>query len=434
MRFFDVVRRSGRNLRQAKVRTLLTAIALAVGGFTLTLTLAASQGARDYAHRLVATNFDPSSLIVSKDKSLFSGGAAADNKPQPYSDSLVSVGGGAGGFYLKALSDKDIAKIKTLPGVDSVLVYYSGQAQYVSGPNGQKYTASFEAYDPHVTHQYEAGSVAPGGVLDGQVLLPQDYVSDLGFKSPQAAIGQTIDVALRQITGVAVTRHFTVAAVESTPSTLADSASSEQLLFSEADAQSAYEYINAGTVWADKHLTVSVHVHGGSSEQQLHRVKQEIEHAGYAAESVQDTEQFINQIINVLQIIILVFGAITLIASFFGVVNTQYISVLERTREIGLMKALGMSRGTVSRLFIVEATWIGFLGAVIGCAAAIALGVALNPWISQKLDFGSDRLLVFEPVQIAALVVFLMLITTLAGLLPARKAARLDPIEALRTE
>jgi ABC-type antimicrobial peptide transport system permease subunit len=58
----------------------------------------------------------------------------------------------------------------------------------------------------------------------------------------------------------------------------------------------------------------------------------------------------------------------------------------------------------------------------------------LNPWLSRKLNFGSDRLLVFEPKQIALLVIFLMFVTTIAGLLPARKASKLDPIEALRTE
>jgi putative ABC transport system permease protein len=155
---------------------------------------------------------------------------------------------------------------------------------------------------------------------------------------------------------------------------------------------------------------------------------------GYAARTAADLQQLLNQVISVLQGIIVVFGLITLIASFFGVVNTQYISVLERTREIGLMKALGTSRRTVSRIFMIEATWIGFLGALLGALLAIAAGTALNPVISDALHFGSEHLLVFSPLQIAALIAFLMFITTVAGLLPARKAAKLDPIEALRTE
>jgi putative ABC transport system permease protein len=108
--------------------------------------------------------------------------------------------------------------------------------------------------------------------------------------------------------------------------------------------------------------------------------------------------------------------------------------VLERTREIGLMKALGTSRRTVSGLFIVEAAWIGFIGALLGSLVAIAAGTLLNPFISRKINFGDERLLIFKPGQVVGLIVFLVIVTTIAGLLPARKAAKLDPIEALRTE
>ena len=137
---------------------------------------------------------------------------------------------------------------------------------------------------------------------------------------------------------------------------------------------------------------------------------------------------------NVIQGIVLVFGVLALIASVFGIINTQYISVLERTREIGLMKALGMRGRHVRRLFQYEAAWIGFLGGTLGALLAWGIGVFLNPWISKTIGIGENRILVFEFLPIAGLVVALMLIAMLAGSFPARKAARLNPIDALRTE
>ena len=130
----------------------------------------------------------------------------------------------------------------------------------------------------------------------------------------------------------------------------------------------------------------------------------------------------------------LCFGALALIVSIFGIVNTQYISVLERTQQIGLMKALGASRRDIGRLFRYEAAWVGLLGGALGVLGAWGAGVALNPVISEKLGFGDHKLLVFVPEHAAAVVAGLMLVAIIAGWLPSRKAAKLDPIEALRTE
>src|SRR5579864_7708663 len=131
----DTFRRSGRNLRSAKLRTLLTALAISVGGFTLTLTLAASQGARDYTKQLISNNFDPKTVLVVKDPNFFKNGNS--NKPQEYSSDLVIRGREN---LLKELTNQDVAKIKTLPHVTTVLENYALHAQFVTRTGAKQYT------------------------------------------------------------------------------------------------------------------------------------------------------------------------------------------------------------------------------------------------------------------------------------------------------
>jgi putative ABC transport system permease protein len=404
-----------------------------VGGFTLTLTMAATEGARSYADRLIKSNFDPTTLLVAKDSSVFSFNGNGDTKPQVYDPTSVSLTGD-GNFRVKRLTKADVTKLKAIDGVASVHVQYNIAAQYVSRrgvTNGKNYTASLGDYTTAAKPELVAGTLA--GLKPGTVMLPEDYIKILGFISAQDAIGKAVQLRLADLLGHTKDVEYRVAAVIRPPTTSLNF-DVERILVSDADAEAIYAYNNEGSPAAGQFMNAIAKVTGGDNEQTLLTVKDRIVKAGFAAQTVKETQESINQIIQVLQAIILVFGLITLIASFFGVVNTQYISVLERTREIGLMKALGMRRSTVSWLFIIEATWIGFIGALIGAGLAIGLGTALNPFISDKIKFGTERLLLFRPMEVAGLIVFLMIITTIAGLLPAWKAARLDPIEALRTE
>jgi putative ABC transport system permease protein len=119
-----------------------------------------------------------------------------------------------------------------------------------------------------------------------------------------------------------------------------------------------------------------------------------------------------------------------------GACASLLMSVQERTREIGLMKAMGMSGRKVYALFSTEAVFIGFLGSAIGAGVAIVIGSVISQVLSRRLLSGLPglHLLEFSPVLILVIILVVMLIAFLAGTLPARRAARQNPIDALRYE
>jgi putative ABC transport system permease protein len=353
-----------------------------------------------------------------------------------------------------------VAALRKLPYIEQVRENYSLTIRYITMPGQKRYTASAETFNPAQKPELEAGSLTPAGTLeDGKLVLPENYLKVFHLKNAQAAIGKKLQVtiqkqftetdasnALAAVQGGAnlqqlagsndgnQTLTFTVAAVSKKAATSINFGALP-LLFSSNDARSIYDYTTKGSANYGKYVYVYAHVKDGTDEAKLRAAQDKLKDLKYFTQSSKDIQQSITQVVNILQILVGVFGLITIIASIFGIVNTQYISVLERTREIGLMKALGMRSRDIRRLFMLEAGWIGFLGGLIGAVAAILLGIPLNPWVSKKLDLGDgNSLLIFRPGQIIALIAILIIIAMIAGFLPARKAAKLDPIEALRTE
>lgn len=427
MKITDSIRRAGRSLKQAKARTLLTSLAIGVGAFTITLSLAGGQGGRDYTSAIVKANTDVNELAVTKKPPMSS------TAIQQYSPG-DSTAQGVFGQSVSTISESDIAGIEKLSGVQSVTPNYSPAVNYITASGQKKYVATVTTFSPAVTLKYAAGS-ASGGLKDDEIILTEDYAKALGFASSADAVGHTVTInATKLATSFAAQPdtkdyQFTVKAVSSASGLAFRSQGT--LLITDNEAKTIYTYVNEGTPAFGKFVLVSVRVADANNAEAL---KNTLDSKGYNAQTAADVLGTVNTFINVLLGILLGFGALAVLTSVFGIINTQYISVLERTQQIGLMKALGMSGRDVGRLFRYEAAWVGFLGGTIGSGSAIILGTLTNPLISKALGLGDIYLLKFEPLQVAAVIVGLMLISITAGIFPAHKAAKLDPIAALRTE
>ena len=140
----------------------------------------------------------------------------------------------------------------------------------------------------------------------------------------------------------------------------------------------------------------------------------------------------VSSTINAISYILIAFVAISLVVSSIMIGIITYISVLERTKEIGILRAMGASKGDISNVFNAETLIVGFAAGVIGILVTVLLNIPINMIIVKLTDI--ENMSKLPPIAGAALVIISMLLTLIAGLFPASVAAKKDPVIALRTE
>ena len=140
----------------------------------------------------------------------------------------------------------------------------------------------------------------------------------------------------------------------------------------------------------------------------------------------------VTRIINVITYILIGFVGISLVVSSIMIGIITYISVLERTREIGILRSIGASKHDISRVFNAETLLIGFVSGIIGVVIPYAVSIFVNAIVYEHFEV--ENIMYLSPYAAVALVFISMLLTFIGGLIPSRIAAQKDPVEALRTE
>jgi putative ABC transport system permease protein len=170
---------------------------------------------------------------------------------------------------------------------------------------------------------------------------------------------------------------------------------------------------------------------------QIRATEDAIKKMGFNTFSILDATRSLQQFFAVLDLFLGIFGSLALAVASIGIVNTLVMAILERRREIGIMKAIGASDGDVRKLFFAEAGAMGILGGFVGVALGWAIGQVINLGTNiylRRQSLPPEHFWAVPWWLVGAAIVFAFIVSLVAGLYPAGRAARLDPVQALRYE
>jgi len=454
--FRDTLSLAFRNLRQSRLRTALTTLGVSIGIASLAGMVSLGVGLQDQVVGRLTQSGVFDNITVSSGRAGFPGLGG------PFGRGRTGGRGGRGQggttTPVPPLDDAAIARFAALPNVRDaypmlripVSYRYDGRnsAALASGiPESSRGEGAFQSIT-HGTFFKDTSSAA--------VMLSLEMAQQLNQDDPGSLVGQTIDLSYAQrepseggtaefIAGVQVTRvslPFTIVGiVERDPSPGANIGLSALMIpLEQAKAINAQAianpqaFLQGAAPQARGYSSVTVRVTSAAKTQD---VQDQIKEMGFSAFSLNDALQGAKRAFLLLDILLGLVGSIALAVSSLGIINTMVMSILERTREIGIMKAIGGSDRDVRGIFMVEAGTIGILGGVAGIILGWSVGRLINIGANiyiERQGGTAGNLFALPWWLIAGSLGFALLVSLIAGSYPARRAARLDPIQALRHE
>jgi putative ABC transport system permease protein len=422
MKFLDIVKISQKNLFRAKLRTLLTIGAVFIGALTLSLTNGLGNGVKAYVNDQLG-NLGAEDTLIARVKQ-------TQQNPVSTEVSEYNPDREVGTFNIALLDGDDLERMSEIEGVVEVYPDRYPQLDYMTAGDKKFEVVAYQNVEG-LNITMAAGDMVHEDLPNG-ITIPQKYVEPLGYKTTEEIVGETLSLGYKDASQAPVEIEVTVVGVQE-QSLLGNS----NIVISQGLAKTIVDDQTDGIPALEgKYMSAVVKYDPDYSDDEITALKERFEDEGYGAQTIEDQVGMVSQVIDTILIVLNVFGIITLVAAAFGIVNTQLMSVTERTSEIGLMKALGASRRNIFSIFSIEAASIGFWGATLGVLVSIVIGSIVSDVASKNFlkDFVGFQLIAFPLVPTLIVIIGIMFVAFLAGALPSLKASRLDPIKALRYE
>ncbi|MBI2438991.1 MAG: ABC transporter permease [Candidatus Moranbacteria bacterium] len=396
MRFFDILKLSLRMFKARTMRTLLTILGMSVGIAAIIFLVSFGYGLQNTLLKKITT----SDALVTLDVTL-----GDENGPE-------------------ALDSATIAEIKNIPNVADVIpiLELAGQGKFGDITLDVNTVSSTASLLKNEGLKIQEGKLFTKEETTSIVITTA--VAQVFSKPAEEMIGTPVTLALFQNEESEQTSQGLSFTPENTYTIVGVVSGEENIVYLSLDSLTGFP-LTSYTKLKVKCRSTDI----------LNLVRQEIEQRGFIASSISETIDQANKVFRAVQIVLMVFGMIALVVSAIGMFNTMTIALLERTEEIGIMKAIGASRMSISMMFIMESTLMGFLGALGGVILGYIEGQVLNALINLVASrFGGESVdLFFSPLWfISTVIAFGAFVGFLTGVFPARKASHIDALDALR--
>lgn len=322
------------------------------------------------------------------------------------------------------LDQANFEKMKNLPRVTQIGAMYS----YAGSLKAQGSEIDAIVYGQDANYQHMDNVALAGGRhlthTDQQsIAINQATLRALGYKDAKAAIDSEIDVRIPVLVGDNQQKEI----------------NKKLRIIGIIDSQSGNEVYVPSGIFASAEVPAFSQIKvEANSARDVAILRPQIESLGFLTASPADTIDQINQFFKFFNVMLAGFGAVGMIVAVLGMFNTLTISLLERTKEVGLMVTLGGRNRDMRKLFVLEAVLLSLSGAVIGILSAVMLGQIIN-LIMNAFARGRGvtdyfQLFATPPWLVAGTIGFMLCVGLLVVYIPARRAARINPIDALRRE
>lgn len=443
MRIKEYIIMAFSNLRKRKARTFLTAFAVSIGVMLIITMLSLGKGVENLIiNSLEEFNTVNKVSLLPKDY----------EKPKEDEDINLES-------EYKVITEDVLEKIAKRKEVKDIVVEVSANAKEVRIGEKRVKINGFSGIDMNYNiysdltlqsaRKKENDENLPlllGGSLiknsqSNEAVLTESLMKKLGFNKANEILGKEIDIISdRSQSGIKEEPLITKVKIVGVINGKVDS--SENLFTSTVISDEVNKFLNRN----DKYIyektgpsNVSVNVKNPQDVKTINDyIKDEL---GYDTFSMEGIAEIIKVVFTVIKTFLAIGGVIILLVASLGVINTMFMAIYERTRSIGVMKAVGASRSDIKSIFLVESGTIGFLGGILGTVFSI-INIQLVKTVAimmlkskgiEDIEFLKD--IFISPVSIYVVtILFSIIITVLAGLYPSSRAAKLNPIEAIKHE